>query len=228
MTKHCRFFSNRAETEANVSAQQIARAAARLFAAQGYDGTPVRAICEAAGVTKPTLYYHFGNKEGLAKALLTDPLTAQLEELAKVIEGEDDPLALLAKTFELHFRFFRDDPDRGRFLYAIWFGPLASGLSSELAHFASRFDECMYKALRKLADAGVIHPDRVSGCFMACKGQVVVRTLDFLYQGAALGPDLPGLLVHDLIHGFGTDQGLGVSSASEHRLSYPSSEGLME
>ena len=25
----------------------------------------------AAGVTKPTLYYHFGSKEGLAQALLT-------------------------------------------------------------------------------------------------------------------------------------------------------------
>ena len=228
MTKHCRFFSNRAETETNVSAQQIARAAARLFAAQGYDGTPVRAICEAAGVTKPTLYYHFGNKEGLAKALLTDPLNDQLERLGRVIEVETDPLVMLAKTFELHFAFFRDDPDRGRFLYAIWFGPLASGLSSELARFSGRFDETMFQALRKLANAGIIDPNRLAGCFMACKGQIVVRTLDFLYQAAAIGPELPDLLVHDLIHGFGTLQPVGVSSIAGHPLPFPSLEGLIQ
>ena len=41
---------------------------------RGYDATPVRAIVEAAGVTKPTLYYHFGSKEGLAQALDPVPL----------------------------------------------------------------------------------------------------------------------------------------------------------
>jgi AcrR family transcriptional regulator len=44
--------------EPSETARHIARVAARLFAARGYDATPVRAIVEAAGVTKPTLYYH--------------------------------------------------------------------------------------------------------------------------------------------------------------------------
>jgi AcrR family transcriptional regulator len=46
------------KAEQNEMARHIARVAARLFAARGYDATPVRAIVEAAGVTKPTLYYH--------------------------------------------------------------------------------------------------------------------------------------------------------------------------
>ena len=40
----------------------------------GFDATSVREIVEAAGVAKPTLYYYFGSKEGLAQALLTVPL----------------------------------------------------------------------------------------------------------------------------------------------------------
>ena len=55
-------------------ARHIARTAARLFAERGYDATSVREIVEAAGVAKPTLYYYFRSKEGLAQALLTVPL----------------------------------------------------------------------------------------------------------------------------------------------------------
>jgi AcrR family transcriptional regulator len=55
------------EQEKKVS---IFDAAARLFAAKGYTGTSVREIVEAAGVTKPTLYYYFKNKEDLYLQLI--------------------------------------------------------------------------------------------------------------------------------------------------------------
>ncbi len=44
---------------------RILREATRLFAERGYGGASVREIVESAGVTKPVLYYHYGNKEGL-------------------------------------------------------------------------------------------------------------------------------------------------------------------
>ncbi len=44
-------------------------AAIRLFGAKGYAATSVRDIAQAAGVTAPTLYHHFGNKEGLYLAI---------------------------------------------------------------------------------------------------------------------------------------------------------------
>jgi len=41
-----------------------------LFALHGYDAVGIKEIVDKAGVTKPTLYHHFGNKEGLLKAAL--------------------------------------------------------------------------------------------------------------------------------------------------------------
>ena len=35
------------------------------------DATAVREICEAAGITKPTLYHFYGSKEGVLQALVT-------------------------------------------------------------------------------------------------------------------------------------------------------------
>src|SRR5690606_3633399 len=54
----------------------VLREAASLFAAHGYDAVSVREIVAAAGVTKPALYYHFGNKEGVARALVEEFLGA--------------------------------------------------------------------------------------------------------------------------------------------------------
>lgn len=50
--------------------EAVAAAAARLFAARGFDGATVEAIATAAGVTKPIVYRHFGSKQGLYLDLL--------------------------------------------------------------------------------------------------------------------------------------------------------------
>jgi len=47
--------------------QEVALA---LFARRGVDSVGIQEVVDAAGVTKPTLYHHFGNKEGLVKALV--------------------------------------------------------------------------------------------------------------------------------------------------------------
>src|SRR5215210_4436349 len=144
--------------EQNEMARHIARVAARLFAARGYEATPVRSIVEAAGVTKPTLYYHFGSKEGLAQALLTVPMTRLAATLREILAGAGDPADQLAEMVEAHFAFCREDPDRARFVYALFFGPLGSGLAAELARFGATFDATVTEAVDRLAGAGLVAP----------------------------------------------------------------------
>ena len=66
-------------------ARHIARLPQSLFAEQGYDATSVREIVETAGVAKPTLYYYFRSKEGLAQALLTVPLSGLVATLRQLV-----------------------------------------------------------------------------------------------------------------------------------------------
>jgi len=53
------------------SSERILTTALDLFAVRGYDATSVREICEAAAITKPTLYHFFGSKDGVLRALVT-------------------------------------------------------------------------------------------------------------------------------------------------------------
>ena len=58
------------------SNDRILQKALELFSERGYDATSVREICEAAGITKPTLYHFYGSKEGVYRAIVEGPSSA--------------------------------------------------------------------------------------------------------------------------------------------------------
>ena len=51
---------------------RILTVAGRLFYSQGIRNVGVEMICKEAGIKKPTLYHHFGSKDGLVAAYLED------------------------------------------------------------------------------------------------------------------------------------------------------------
>ena len=188
--------------QGNEAARQILRVAARLFAARGYDATSVREIVAAAGVTKPTLYYHFGSKEGLAQALLTVPMEKLIEELRAIVEGPADPQEQLVEQVETHFAFCREEPDRARFVYGLFFGPIAPELSEQVARYGARIAELLNESTRQLACQGIIPKDRARRCAAAVQGLITFYTADYLYQGANLDQGRARCLVDDVLFGF--------------------------
>ena len=183
-------------------ATHIARVAARLFAARGYDATSVREIVEAAGVTKPTLYYHFGSKQGLAEALLTRPMTEFLASLQELFDVEINAVRLLRRMVEAHVRFITAEPDRGRFLYAVCFGPQASSLQEEMHRFGEAIEARTLECAERLARAGVIDERRVESCSKVIRGIIMSSTLDQVLLCRPVDPGLAGRLVVDLLQGF--------------------------
>ncbi|WP_422931299.1 TetR/AcrR family transcriptional regulator [Singulisphaera sp. PoT] len=187
-------------------ALQIGEIAARLFATHGYDATSVRTIVEEAGVTKPTLYYYFGSKEGLAQTLLTLPVHCLNDRLSSILSESQDAIAMLVQTFEAHFEFSRRAPDIARFFFSLMFGPPVSGLQTDVEQFKGKSSCFMAAIANRAAEAGVIDPGRVESFLTACHGMIVISMLGFLYKGKDLEPDLAARLVDDLLRGFGTPE----------------------
>lgn len=185
-------------------ATHIARAAARLFAARGYDATSVREIVAAAGVTKPSLYYHFGSKEGLAQALVTRPLTDLLDRLRAIGRTESDPERSVVRMLEAQFTFCAEDPDRARFVYALFFGPLGSSLAAELGQFAQQIDAEWLRAGQRLVEARRVGAAQLEAFVASLRGLVVIHTIDHLYRGSPLPRELPPRLIENLLRGFAT------------------------
>ncbi len=62
--------------------QAVLGAAQELFLAQGYAATSMDAVAQAAGVSKLTVYSHFGDKEGLFRAAIESHCDATLPHVA--------------------------------------------------------------------------------------------------------------------------------------------------
>jgi AcrR family transcriptional regulator len=100
--------TRRAQAEA--TRRQIADAAWSLFVERGWSGTRVRDVAQAAGVSEPTVYAVYGNKAGLASALL-DSLEGAADPRrlgAELGAAAGDPRAQLAAVAGFERRLFEN------------------------------------------------------------------------------------------------------------------------
>jgi TetR/AcrR family transcriptional regulator len=89
------------------SKRRLLEAAAEEFARLGFAGARVGAIVKRSGVNERMIYHHFGNKEGLYRAVLEDQVgafgsvwRADLEEYAS-LEPREGIRRALSRYFEI-------------------------------------------------------------------------------------------------------------------------------
>jgi AcrR family transcriptional regulator len=92
----------------------ILDAAIPLLYERGLDGVGVAELCTRLGVSKETLYRHFGTKDGLVQAMLE----ARSERVhgwmaAAVAAAGDDPADQLAAVFDALGEWYREPAFRG-------------------------------------------------------------------------------------------------------------------
>ena len=79
------FHSNMEMTKKHI---QIIEKAEELFATQGYEGTTVRDIADAAGVNLAMISYYFGSKEKLLEALFMERMNATKHRIEAVVNNQ--------------------------------------------------------------------------------------------------------------------------------------------
>jgi AcrR family transcriptional regulator len=68
---------------------RILKATLRLVAAEGFDGATTRRIAEAAGVSEPTLFRRFKNKENLVKTAYSKSFEQTVKNMKNALVGHD-------------------------------------------------------------------------------------------------------------------------------------------
>jgi AcrR family transcriptional regulator len=102
---------------------RLLEAAGELFARKGYAATTVREIVERAGVTKPVLYYHFGNKEGIYLALMREAFGIFNATLDGVLAEGGSSRQRIERLFASVFDLMLAHLDVLRVIHAIYYGP---------------------------------------------------------------------------------------------------------
>jgi AcrR family transcriptional regulator len=99
--------------------EKIFLSAAQLFSQKGYNGVSMRELAEHSGISKPTIYYYFGNKAGIYAELVHSGLShgeTYLKDIYKQSMPVKDKLVLLTK---FHFDQGIRHPEFVKFLLSM-------------------------------------------------------------------------------------------------------------
>lgn len=122
----------------------LLRAAVDLVAASPGDDFSLRAVCDKASTTLPTLYHFFGSKQGLIEAVADHGFDHYLAS-KDAAESTGDPLQDLRLGWNAHVDFGLANPG----LYAYMYGRVRPGytmpgqvrVSDRLRSLAGRLDD---------------------------------------------------------------------------------------
>jgi AcrR family transcriptional regulator len=163
------------------SPDRILNRALELFSTKGYDATSVREICEAAEITKPTLYHFYGSKEGVYRALVEGALQEYKERLVRQVEAPGSPIERLKAIARDYFAFARERQELVRFIFALVHNPSSSAPATDFSNF--------YSGVVGLV-SGVVDQGIAEGTLRPGPGEL--RMLVFM---GALGESLCGYLI---------------------------------
>jgi AcrR family transcriptional regulator len=134
-----------------VREQQLLDVAEEQFATRGYDGASIEEIARLAGVTRPIVYDHFGDKEGVYLACLRRA-RGELEELILAATASaSTPREMLERGTEAYFEFVERSGQR----WTVLFG--GAGLTGPAADEVARLRFTTVGQIRDLVAA--IAPD---------------------------------------------------------------------
>lgn len=188
----------------NAIANKLLDAAIRLFAHKGYPATSTREIVEAAGVTKPMLYYYFQSKEGLLAAAMGHFLDTFHERLRHDMAEPRAPEQQLVELVWAQLDFCQEHKPLARLFYALYFGPDDQKSLVDLNQYTQVGHELLMQAVARAAQAGLVRPDREIEFGMAMHGMINIWVIAALNDEAELTYELAGRIVDDLLRGFHT------------------------
>lgn len=146
----------------------ILAAAKEIFLAEGYEGTTMRRIAEALGVTPTTLYLHFPDKSALLTEICDDSFAQLVAEFARADLAEAPATEALRRLLDSYVGFGLAHPREYRLLFMTEVPPHVGGHRPAPGDAATRPDngQLAFAALetlvRRLVDEGIFRSGDVA------------------------------------------------------------------
>ncbi len=148
---------SRSQPDVDQSARErVLKAAVILFTQRGYAATTVREIVESAGVTKPILYYYFGNKEGIYIKILDDVVQAYHQMLQEVLQYQGTPAQKILEFGRKFYRNFGKHLAEARLFHSIYYGPPQGAPFFNFDVLHERFEQTVKELVRQGMRSGEI------------------------------------------------------------------------
>lgn len=184
------------------SANRILETALDLFAAHGYDATSVQAICDAAHITKPTLYHFYGSKEGVYNALYASALERVRASLFAALSASGPLMERLKLVVRDLFADATADPKLWRFLTTSVWTPGSAPVAVAHCNY-EEYGMLIAGAIDAAVASGELTPGATPVRVLVLKGAVGEAMDSFVLFGQpALTPELADQLIDAVFGGW--------------------------
>lgn len=188
--------------DASGARRRIGEAATRLFSEKGYNGVSVREIVEAAGVTKPTLYYYYGNKEQLFERLIRESLEEFRHKLDWAVAQPGTVRERLVRTGEVFLDYARQNAHHCRLLYNVYFSSERNVIDFDFDSYYNRTMELIRHAFAEGIASNEIRPGDPGLMAFSFVGAVNLYVTAMLFNPSVLPPEDPTeAIVDTILHG---------------------------
>jgi AcrR family transcriptional regulator len=185
------------------SPDRILNKALELFSTKGYDATSVREICEAAEITKPTLYHFYGSKEGVYRALVEGALQEYKERLVRQVDAPGSPRERLKAIARDYFAFARERRELVRFIFALVHNPSSSAPVTDFSHFYSTVVGLIASVVERGVEEGSLRPGPADLRMLVFMGALGESLCGYLITGTPeITPELADRLVDAIVEGW--------------------------
>ncbi len=145
------------------SSERIYKASANLFAQKGFEGTSIRDIAAAVGLSVSTVNYHVGGKETLYREILRRTYVLEYELFSPLVENVEDVVFqdkntlqnLFKRIIDVFIKRILDEPETYR-LWTFHFLEESEMLVEMDKEFSLPFYQMMLTLMRRARQAGVI------------------------------------------------------------------------
>lgn len=141
--------------------QRLLCAALEQFTQRGYAGSSVREICQAAGVTKPVLYYYFKSKEGLYLQLMEDSYSLFESTVAELSSFSASTRQRVIHFCQGVFDICIQQLSLVRLMYSIYYGAPQGAPAFNLEQYYDRMLQVISELMEEGIAQGELRPGNV-------------------------------------------------------------------
>lgn len=194
--------------------------AMELFNRKGYAPTTVREIVAEAGVTKPVLYYYFGNKEGIYRELMGTPFVKFDALLSRFQKKKGPARRLLFDLCDQSFKLIVENLEVVRIMYSIYYGPPQGAPFIDFEAHHMRLQETVRQLIVRGMERGEFVRDDIESVTWAVIGALTIAMeMQLSHPERGLGRDGLARVLELILDGIARRQRKGARNKAQRTRS---------
>ena len=152
----------RTKEAAEITRQQILKAALRVFSSKGYSDTRLEDVAQEAGVTRGAIYWHFENKEDLYLQFTEQLFEKYQRQIHQALAIDGSPLTKIRNLLKELFIMLEDDEEfRANYTMSLFGTTMTNKMRDQLNRFVAfmgKLGQTLGNLIQEGIEAGEVDP----------------------------------------------------------------------